>query len=347
MKKLIATLLAGLMVASLAACGAKQAPAAEAPAAQEEGSASEAGETADAFNPAENPLGFVAVLKSHPVVQTYIAGFMSEAEKLGYPAEVFSGETVDPLEQAKYCDTAVNKGSKGLIIYWLDESSNSLIKGAADKGIPVVSAHTKIDDPNSVPGLKAWIACDPALYGADAARLIGGKIGGKGKVAVTQGSFTSAVENAAVEGFRNCMAEEYPDIQVLDAEEESYEQAAAIAKVESILQANQDLSAGFSVTGSGAAVWAKATENTGRSEVQIVGLDYIRQNLDLIRDGKILGVVAQPLYEEHVMAVQLLDKLLRGEEVPFDNVIPAPVVTAENVDEYYALLDSVEAGSVN
>ena len=292
------------------------------------------------FNPADNPLGFNVVLKSHPVVQQYIAGFLTKAGELGYPAEVFSGETVDPAEQAKYCEAAINKGSKGMIIYWLDESSNALIKQAADAGIPVVSAHTKIDE--QIPGLSAWVACDPEIYGADAARLIGDTLGGTGKVAVTQGSFTSAVENMAVQGFVNCMAQEYPDIVVLDAEEESYEQAAAIAKAESLLQANADLAAAFSVTGSGAAVWAKAVENAGRTEVKIVGLDYIEQNLDLIRDGKILGVVAQPCFEEHVMCVELLDKLLRGEEVEYANVIPAPVVTAENVDEYYAMLDTVE-----
>ena len=297
------------------------------------------------FNPADYPLGFNAVLKSHPVVQQYIAGFLTKADELGYPAEVFSGETVDPAEQATYCEAAINKGCKGMIIYWLDESSNALIKKAADAGIPVVSAHTKLDQ--EIPGLSAWVACDPAVYGADAAKLIGDTIGGKGKVAVTQGSFTSAVENMAVEGFTNYMNENYPDIEVLPAEEESYEQAAAIAKAESILQANSDLSAAFSVTGSGAAVWAKAVENTGRTEVQIVGLDYIEQNLDLIRDGKILGVVAQPCFEEHVMCVELLDKLLRGEEVEYANVIPAPVVTKENVDEYYALLDTVEEAMAN
>jgi ribose transport system substrate-binding protein len=293
-----------------------------------------------AFDPAMYPLGIVTLLKSNPVVQIMTAGFTTRAAELGYSAEIFAGDTVDSQEMIKFGEQAMAKGVKGLYIYLLDPSVYPLIKKAADAGIPVVAAHTPIEKPEDVPGLKAWAACEPKLYGATAAQAIAEKIGKKGIVAITQGSFNNT-ENSAAQAFADEM-KNYPDIKVLDPIEEGFDPAQATAKAVSIIQGNPGLSAAFSTTGSGPATWAKGAEQAGIDNLVIIGMDYIRQNLDLIKEGKVYGVVAQPLFEEHQKTVELLDQLLRGEEVEFANIIDAPLVTLENLDEYYKLLDDVD-----
>ena len=103
---------------------------------------------------------------------------------------------------------------------------------------------------------------------------------------------------------------------------------------------NPDITAAFGTTGNSIQTWVGAAETAGRQDLVIVGMDYIRQNLDLVRDGKAYGIVAQPLYEESAAVAELLGKLAKGEAIEYRNVVPAPVITAADLDPYYAMLDS-------
>ena len=81
----------------------------------------------------------------------------------------------------------------------------------------------------SVAGLKAATGEDIPLAGANAAVAMGDKLGGKGVVAITQGSYNDT-ENAMSDSFSKKMAEKYPDIKVLDTQLEGFEPSAAEAK---------------------------------------------------------------------------------------------------------------------
>ena len=70
-------------------------------------------------------------------------------------------------------------------------------------------------------------------------------------------------------------------------------------------------------------------------------MDYSRENLDLVKSGEMYAVIAAPLFAEFAFGVDILDKAFRGEEYSYDNLLDAPFVTLENVDEYYALIDKV------
>lgn len=65
-------------------------------------------------------------------------------------------------------------------------------------------------------------------------------------------------------------------------------------------------------------------------------------NLDLVKEGKMYAVVAQPLYQEFADCAEMLDTLLRGGTVEYNNLIEAPLVTKDNIDEYYEVLEKVE-----
>jgi ribose transport system substrate-binding protein len=71
----------------------------------------------------------------------------------------------------------------------------------------------------------------------------------------------------------------------------------------------------------------------------IIGMDYIRANLDLVKSGEVFGIVAQPLYEEGAKTAELAVALAQGKDVPYRNPLPARVVTAAEVGQYYALLE--------
>ena len=163
------------------------------------------------------------------------------------------------------------------------------------------------------------------------------ELGGKGVVALTQGSYNDT-ENPMADAFRKTMAEKYPDIKILETQLEGFEPSAAEAKAVGILQGNPDVTGAFSTTGNGIQTWSGAARKAGR-EVAIIGMDYIRQNLDIIKSGAAYGLVAQPLYEEGAKTAELAAALAEGKEVPYLNPLPAAVITADDLDPYYAILD--------
>lgn len=279
---------------------------------------------------------FVAPLKSNPTMQVMSAGFTQEADKLGFDGQALMTDDADPQKVLALGQQALAQGTDGMVVPPYDPSLYPLIQQAVAKGIPVVTSHSSVPATERL-GMLQDIHPDPQQYGAAAAKAIGEQIGGRGVVAITQGSF-NPIENAAADSFKAAMAAEYPNVKVLKPQVEGFEPAAAIAKAVSILQSDKGIVAAYSTTGGGPATWAGAQDQTGRRLV-IIGMDYTRPNLDLVRAGKVYAVVAQPIYEENAQAVDAIRDEICGKAVEAEVSVPSPLVTQANVADYYALLD--------
>ena len=94
------------------------------------------------------------------------------------------------------------------------------------------------------------------------------------------------------------------------------------------MQAHPDLVAALSTTGGGPTTWAGAQQETGK-KIVAAGMDATRVNLDLVKNGEVWGLVAQPLYEETRGAAELLYKMANGEKSPTGPYLkpPSPRIT--------------------
>lgn len=284
---------------------------------------------------------WVQAMKDHPVHRLMQAGFLDKCKELGYTCEVVGDPSATnwdipatlPLAEAALSRTKFN----AVGVYGPDPAIYSYITKLAKEGLPVVTWHV-LPPEGSVDGLKAAAAQDIAAAGTNAAIAIGDKLGGKGTVALTQGA-SNDTENAMSDAFRKTIAEKYPDIKVLETQMEGFEPSAAEGKAIAILQGNPDVTAAFGTTGNSIQTWSGAARKAGR-DVVIIGMDYIRQNLDLVKSGAAYGIVAQPLYEESAKVAELLGALAKGETVTYMNVLPSKVITATDLDPYYAMLES-------
>lgn len=289
----------------------------------------------------EVKLLWVQAMKDHPVHRLMQAGFLDKCKELGYTCEVVGDPSATnwdipatlPLAEAALSRTKFD----AVGVYGPDPAIYSYITKLAKEGLPVVTWHV-LPPEGSVEGLKAAAAQDIAAAGTNAAIAIGDKLGGKGTVALTQGA-SNDTENAMSDAFRKTIAEKYPDIKVLETQMEGFEPSAAEGKAIAILQGNPDVTAAFGTTGNSIQTWSGAARKAGR-DVVIIGMDYIRQNLDLVKSGAAYGIVAQPLYEESAKVAELLGALAKGETVEYLNVLPSKVITAADLDPYYAMLES-------
>jgi ribose transport system substrate-binding protein len=297
--------------------------------------------TASFVHADEVSLLWVQPMKDHPVHRLMQAGFLDKCKELGYVCEVVGDPSATnwdipatiPLAEAALSRTEFD----AVGVYGPDPAINSYISELGSQGLPIVTWHV-LPPEGSVPGLMAAAGQDIPDAGRSAAMAIGEALGGKGTVAVTQGA-SNDTENVMSDSFRATMAENFPDIVVLPTEMEGFDPSAAEAKAVAILQANPEVTAAFGTTGNSIQTWVGASRKAER-DVVIIGMDYIRQNLDLVKSGDAYGIVAQPLYEESAMVAVLLGDLAQGKPVTYLNPLPAPVITAEDLDPYYAILDS-------
>ena len=269
-------------------------------------------------------------------MQVMLAGFETGTRDLGAEPVVSYTNDFDPQGVLAVGRQIINQDVDGLVYVGYDASLLALSEEATEAGIPSAITHNPIAEADANGAIANYYP-DAASYGAAVAAVIGDAIGGTGTVAITIGSF-NPTENAAAEGFKTEMESSFPDVVVLDPVEEGFDPAQAISKAVSIIQGNPDLVAAYSTTGGGAVTWDAAVTQAGAS-LKIAGMDYSRVNLDLVRDGKITALVAQPIFEEHVLAAQAIAAHICGEEVVYDNPLPSDIITIDNVDEYYALLD--------
>lgn len=285
-------------------------------------------------------IALIQFLKGHPVHRLMQLGFQDGCKDLGYQCDLLLTDSTSAVDMVPLAEQALAQGYDGVVLYAVDDSFFPTIKKFQDKGIPVVTPHfTSFDQAQS--GLTAVVGADVVQYAKAAADAMGKKLGGKGTVAVTVGSFNQT-ENLVAKTFKETLNANYPDVKVLDAQEEGFDQTQAISKAVAIIQGNPDIVGAFSTTGNGPTTWARAEDETGKKDFTIISMDYTRPNLDLVKQGKVYALVAQPLYDEFYKAVELVGQAIDGKNVEYRNLLPAPIITASDLAKYYEFNDRAE-----
>lgn len=337
-KGLVLVAVVALVSLALAACGSssKSSSSDSASSSTNGGGSSTSG--------SKGKLLWVQPLRNNPVHRIMQGGFLSECKRLGYSCEIVGSETLDMPSTAPLVDAVLSRGGvKAMGVYAYDPSTYPFITRWG-RDHPIVSWHIPVPQ-GTVQGLKATTGCVPTDYARNVALAIGRRIGGKGTVAVTEGSFNT-VENLVARTFTQTMAANYPNVKVLKPQVEGFDAPAAKARAVSILQSDPTINAAFSTTGGGPVTWAGAQQASGR-RLTIVGMDYVQQNLDLVRSGQVFAVVGQPLFQEGAKTADLLAQLATGKAVSYDNPLPAEIITAALVPKYETLLAQAARAEAN
>lgn len=278
----------------------------------------------------------------HPVIRTMILGFVEACKEYDVDCVVMGAGGFEDSDYIRLVEESVSLGASGIIAgtYSPFRPAEAV---AIKQGIPVVGFHTPMKE-GEFPGLLAWVATDVTEYGKATADAIADKTNCGSPIAVTQNTFNDT-ENEASRSFIEQMKVRCPNAVVLPPELEGGDPIAAIAKAGAILTAHPDIKAAYGTTGGSPTTWAKALEQAGRQpgEVIVVGMDYTKPNLDLVKQGWVYALVGQPIYEETYKAVEILVANLKGEKVEFNNSYPSPIITISDVDKYYGYADRVDA----
>ena len=300
---------------------------------------------ADDFNPADYPVAIAIGVMNHPVHRIVELGFLKAAGELGYTdAKVIGTEGGDWAEVYAACNDFAAEGGKGLMLWAGDETAFPTLERMEAEGVVVGIAHFNLsfftDDGSFPKGLTFSMACDSILYGKQSAELMAKALDGKeGSVAITLNQ-RNITENNAADSFIATWATlgdtyDLANIRILDIELEGGVLDQATAVNLGIIQANPDIIGAFGTTGNSPISWSDAATKAGKAdgEIAIIGMDATEGNLDALESGKVLALVAQPLYQEAYKTMEYLDKVFRGEEVPEWTDLEAPIVTVDGEGE--------------
>ncbi|MEW2486178.1 sugar ABC transporter substrate-binding protein [Streptomyces sp. NPDC048411] len=249
--------------------------------------------------------------------------------------------------------TFTDQGAKAVVMAPQDtgaiaESLNSL----NDKKIPVISVDTRPDKGNVYMVVRA----DNKAYGTNACKYLGEQLKGKGKVVEFQGDLSSINGRDRSEAFKACMDKDYPGIKVFELATD-WKGDVASAKLQSTLAANPDINGIYMQAGGvflqptlALLEQKKLLKPAGTAgHITIISNDGIPEEFDAIRAGKIDATISQPadLYAKYALyyAKAALDGKTFKEgptdhdsniiKIPngFEDQLPAPLVTKDNVDD--------------
>ncbi len=210
------------------------------------------------------------------------------------------------------------------------------IEKANRAGIPVVIVDTRVDPKalsESSGKVATFIGSDNYEGGKVAGEFLAKHLNGKGKVAVLEGIPGHETGDSRLRGFRDAL-KATPGIEIVASQTANWERDQGFNVFQNILQSHPDLNAVFACSdlmALGAVEAIAAAKKAG--QIAVVGFDALSEARDAIGRGSMVATVAQAPDRMGAMAVENAVKLLKGEQVNAEFVIPVKLVTKENAAE--------------
>ena len=330
MKKLIALLLALVMVVGLVACGEK-APAAETPDAPK-ADAPQADAPAEADD--EIVIGWIACDFSAPSVARSREGAEDKAAELGI--KVITLDSAGDVQ--KEADNALNLLSQhvdGIIIEPNDMAAFvPIAQQIKEAGVPLIVFCQEFEEQYQDLRI-CYVGCkdyDCGVFaGKEAIRCLGEE---GGNVVIINGMVGSTPQIQRGKGFRDAL-EGHDEIVILEEQCSPWDRAKAVEIMEDfITRYGEDIDLVYAMDDNLAIGAVEALRSAGLSgKIPVIGYNGMSDAFELIKSGEMYSTLIQPLYWGGGVAVQAMYDYLTGKEIEpayYDTMVN---VTAENVDE--------------
>ena len=330
MKKLIAMLLALVMVLGLIACGAKEEAApAPAPAPEAAPEAAPAPEAEAA--PAEGYKVAISLAEYNEWNKLYEAVIAQKCEEWGWTYEIFDSKQ-DAATQIDQVNSIVAQGFDAMTIQAVDNAALAPAVGAAaDAGVIVVDHYGFADEL----GISDKIY--KVLFGQKESGILEAEeyikaCGEEGKVAIISGLTGADNAMARVAGMEEVLAK-YPGIEIVATEYCDWDTQKAQTAAENILTAHPDLKA-FLVADDGMSkgVWNAIEAANLQDSCKIASQGFYEWSIPYIKEGKFLFTITYPAGFFSRDAMDVIKAVSEGQSVERVMYLGMEMVTAENAD---------------
>jgi ribose transport system substrate-binding protein len=252
-------------------------------------------------------------------------------------------EAADSDSQAQQIEQVISEKPDALVVLPQDgEALTPVAQKAEAAGIPVINVDRLFSEPDAA---TATILGDNYQIGVLAADYISEELNCEGNVVEIQGLTGISVTDDRTQGFQDELKKKCPDggIEIIASQPGDFNPDTGLKVMENILTAEDDIDAVYTHDDDMAQGVVQAIRNAGREdEMFLTGVGGSQDAMDQIKEGGLYR--ATFLYNPNMAgsAVTMARLIALGEgfpelvppEVPRQIVVPAAVVTQENVDQY-------------
>lgn len=330
--KLLVLVLAMAMVLSLlAACGT-QGPTAEEPAAEEPAAGQAAAEEV-VEEPAEMiTVGISLFYRRDEYYKDLDAGFVYEAEKLGYKLIIQDADT-DPAKQTQQLEDFITEGVDFIALAAADPDGLApAIEDAVAAGIPVLT----FDGPANTDAVLTHVGFDPYKDGYSLGvwtkEYIENELGGVAKIAVLDFPQSAVICVQRTNGFIDAVTE-LEGVEIVAQQDGKAARTESMTAAETILTANSEVDIFFGInydTGAGAKA---AIDAAGSSAVVVTSGTWAIEAFEELASNDSIFVACSGMSPAVQAAdtLKAIEKYLAGEELPKEFLSETTVYNASNI----------------
>jgi erythritol transport system substrate-binding protein len=256
----------------------------------------------------------------------------AKAKELGYETLVISHDD-DPTKQSQAFDTAISRKAAAII---LDNAGADVtvtaVKKAKDAGIPSFLIDREINQTGvAVAQIVSNNAQGASLGGQEFAK----QMKNTGSYAELTGKETDTNAGVRSKGYHDIL-DQIPGLKMVAQQTANWDQAEALAKTQTILQAHPDIKGIIAGNDTMALGAQAALDAAGKKDVVVTGFDGSPDVVSSIKAGKIKATVLQPASQIAEMAVQQADEYIKGggkASQPEKQSVDCVLVTKDNADK--------------
>jgi ribose transport system substrate-binding protein len=237
----------------------------------------------------------------------------------------------DQLGQLSIAENLITQGFDALLFSpQTDANLQPAMEQATAKGIPVLNVNDAV-----IPSVAQYVGNVQKDNGVRAARWFIENNSDGGKVAVIEGQPGVFAAGQRTAGFTETITGEAEGFEVVASVPANWSRELAFNAAATILQQHPDL-VGFYANNDGMALGVveavKAADKA--DQVAVIGTDGISDAYASIRAGDLTGTIDSFPVLTGEVAMEVVLRLLAGQEIPRVVATPQALVTADNIDDY-------------
>lgn len=274
---------------------------------------------------------------SNPFRATETKSITQEAKQLGIKL-IQRNANANVPQQNTDIENMIAQGAKVLIV--APENSDGLAPALAKakaKHIPVLTIDRTVEG-QACSDFIGFIGSDFLGQAKIAADDLGEALGGKGQVAVLEGTSGNNVATDRTKGFNQELAAKYPGIDIVASQTANFDQATGQKVMEQILQGHSDITGVYAENDTmaiGAIQAIRAAGKTPGQDIKVVGIDGTQQAVEYVANGTMVSdIETNPRFGP--LAFQALKDFYSGKGVPPNVIIKDHHFTADNAKDALA-----------
>ncbi|MCD8241655.1 MAG: substrate-binding domain-containing protein [Lachnospiraceae bacterium] len=331
-KKLLAALLAGVMVIStaLVGCGSSSSTSSSSDTTEAE----EAGDTEEASEETTTAsgditIGFSSKMNSDTFVKAIADAAEAAADEAGVKLIMADAEG-DVNKQISDCETLIAQQVDALIVIPQDvEGSAPVVSMANEAGIPIIVCNGDIADTNYT----AFVGCTDQESGEILGTWFNENLEHGSKICIVEGPMGQSGQVGRYAGFEAVGM--LHNFEVLSTQTANWKRDEAMSLAEDWLTTYGDELKGIVCKNDDMALGVlSACKAAGRTDILIGGVDGLEDAVQAVKNGEQGVSVLQDSQGQGAGAIEVALQIINGEDYEVDTRIPFRAITAENVDAY-------------